>query len=140
MKTRFNIGDIVIKIARYNVKTWVPCGFCQSSGNIQGGDGTYRDCPECYNKRGKYTYAPEAAWHLCDHNPVLTIGAITVKIEPRKQIETYMAKETGVIIEGKAGCASNHPGKDLFANNDEAKTECSIRNSATQPQQTEKGS
>jgi len=133
--TRFSCGDVVVKIFQAPTKTWEPCGFCGADGRIQGADGKWKPCPECYGSKGHNKYG-SAAWQASDET--LTIGQVRFEFTgewegsssefdnygaQKEELEVqYMCRETGI------GSGSLHYERDLFRTKEEAQKEADWRN------------
>ena len=136
-ESKFNFGDKVFVIGYDREKTWQPCSFCAGIGIIIGKDDQTRQCPDCWNNKGKYVYGKQC-WTV---GQTLTIGEI--KITDRCQHEseydsdfnnygdqTAMRKEEYMAYETGIGSGSVWEVKRLFATKIEAQEECNKLNNS----------
>jgi hypothetical protein len=135
IKTQFGINDKVWLINKEAKKEWEKCEACCGSGLVTLADNKERPCPECYTKGGKTVWLDQE-WTVARE---LTIGQVQATIT---NIESdgdfcnmgdhkeggdvykcqYMAYETGV------GSGTCYHEESLFASEQEAQTECDLRN------------
>lgn len=135
INTKFGINDTVYLIRKDNEQKWVKCPACSGSGRIMLLDKKDRICPECYGNGGK-TISLDLKWLVVGS---LTIGKVSASIEniesdgdfsnigsykegADKYKYQYMAYETGI------GSGSCYYEDHLFLDEEEAQTECDIRN------------
>ena len=117
-KSKFNIGQEVVKIIQRKETDEIPCEYCTGSGKIRANNGVALRCDNCRGI-GSNTVYKDLAWAIFEFP--LTIGEIKIRHGVVDE-EVYMASETGL------GSGMNHRVADLFLTPALAQKECDIRN------------
>lgn len=150
LESKFDFDDQVWHISQRKRKEWSVCAFCEGVGKVQGKDGTWKTCLECYGRKGYNTYH-EDQWEL-SHDGPLTVGQIRVEVrneyrkgedsgpsgiqcdnyghQESRRREEYMMRETGI------GTGSIFYSEDLFASREDAQVECNMRNATKEDFET----
>jgi len=136
LNSKFEPLQKVWPIRKDRAKEFIPCGFCNQTGEIQGVNGVKASCPKCYGHKGRWEYN-DLEWQT---GPPVTIGRIQLtytagqagipdeemfdNMGPQQESveEEYMCIETGI------GSGSVYHGERLFASAEEAEAECRKRN------------
>lgn len=118
MKTKFDFGDLVVPIELKEIKKFVECSGCDSSGSIILKDGREHVCPVC-NGSGKSRKVVGKKW-----SPVHSLFGSTM----------YKVSEIAMFDKIAEGEECYHLGdlyyeaENCFASDEEARAECERRN------------
>lgn len=116
LKSKYNIGDKVVRIDEIRQSIFIPCKACEGTGTYFLNDSIERKCPECFGNKGKVEWAGTHNWIIMKKD--LTIGLIRIEANGNNIKCQYMCEETGI------GTGSIWKEEELFLSVEMAEKEC----------------
>ena len=121
IKTKYNIGDIVVPISRGGYNKFIPCKTCSGIGIITVKETNKKiTCPECYGRKGESKFSHTEYFVRKEY--LGQIGNIRTDNYPNDIKIQYMLDSSGI----GSGILWNE--NDLFKTVNEAENECKKRN------------
>jgi len=126
IKTKFNLGDKIVRISHCTKEILIPCLTCDATGEIMIKDKKF-ECPDCYGE-GEYTeYKPEA-WYIVTDEGILSGYDNIVKIDVDITREETKIRYILGRKYSKSYSGTLWDENDLFKTTEEAEVECERRN------------